>query len=180
MNEEPMTAYLDNYFANFTAIERKLVISAVDVNTGLYKTFTENVGLKDLGTVIRASTSIPFMFEPTLFNGTLYMDGGTAWNINLKDAVDRCLEIVDDESHVVLDIAITEAVSLKKWDKTGKPITNFWRSHEIKQFYKRMNDVVEFAKSRPKVNYRHFFKPDKKFGGWWSELKFDNSTTWQF
>jgi len=89
MNEEPMTAYLDNYFANFTAMKRKLVILAVDVNTGLYKTFTENVGLKDLGTVIRASTSIPFMFEPTLFNGTLYMDGGTAWNINLKDAVDN-------------------------------------------------------------------------------------------
>jgi predicted acylesterase/phospholipase RssA len=132
MNEEPMTAYLDAYFSNFTAIERKLVVSAVDVNTGAYKTFTEDVGLKDLGTVIRASTSIPFFFEPTLYNGSLYMDGGTAWNINLKDAVDRCLEVVDDESHIVLDIAITEAVSLKKWEKAGKPLTNYWRSHEIR------------------------------------------------
>lgn len=175
-----MTAYLDSYFKNFTAIERKLVVSAVDVNTGSYTTFTEEVGLEDLGTVIRASASIPFVFEPTAYRGGLYMDGGTTWNINLKDAVDRCLEVVDDESHVVLDIVMTEFINLKKWKSSGKPLTNFWRSHQIKKFYHVMNDVVEFAKSRPKVNYRHFFKPDKKFGGWWSELKFDNSTTWDF
>jgi predicted acylesterase/phospholipase RssA len=107
-----MTAYLDSYFKNFTTIERKLVVSAVDVNTGSYTTFTEEVGLEDLGTVIRASASIPFVFEPTAYRGGLYMDGGTTWNINLKDAVDRCLEVVDDESHVVLDIVMTEFINL--------------------------------------------------------------------
>ena len=107
VDESPTTAYLDDYFTNFTKIEKKLVIAAVDVESGEYMPFNETVGIENLGTIIRASASIPFVFEPTEFNGRYYMDGGTVWNIDLKDAVDKCLEIVDDEEHVVLDIAIT-------------------------------------------------------------------------
>ena len=34
------------------------------------------------------------------------MDGGTVWNTNLVSAVDRCLEQVDDESQIIIDIAL--------------------------------------------------------------------------
>jgi len=180
IDDSPMASYLNNYFANFTQVEKKLVVSAVDVETGLYKTFTEAVGLGNLATVIRASASIPFIFEPTPFNGSLYMDGGTTWNINLKDAVDRCLELVDDEAHVVLDVAITEAVHIPLWNETGCSATNFWRKHQIQRYYGKMNDVIEFAKARPHVNYRHFFQPAESLGHAWDEMKFDNATTWTF
>ena len=43
-----------------------------------------------------------------------------------------------------------------------------------------MNDVAEFARSRPNVNYRHFFKPSESLGGLHSELDFRNETTWRF
>ena len=43
-----------------------------------------------------------------------------------------------------------------------------------------MNDVVEFAKSRPNVNYRHFFKPSEYLGGVRQEMDFRNETTWHF
>ena len=59
------------------------------------------------------------------------MDGGTVWNIDLKDAIDRCLEVVDDEEHIVLDIAITENEVIPTWDKTGKTITNYSRNRSI-------------------------------------------------
>jgi len=109
-DESPMTDYLNDYFKDFKGIEKKVVLSAVDVESGLYHPFDESIGIENLGTIIRASASIPFAFEPTEFEGHMYMDGGTVWNVNLKDAVDKCLEIVPDEEHVVLDIAITEFI----------------------------------------------------------------------
>lgn len=43
-----------------------------------------------------------------------------------------------------------------------------------------MNDIAEFARSRPNVNYRHFFEPSESLGGVKDELDFRNSTTWRF
>jgi len=43
-----------------------------------------------------------------------------------------------------------------------------------------MNDIAEFSKSRPNVNYRHFFKPSESLGGSKAELDFRNETTWFF
>ena len=34
------------------------------------------------------------------------MDGGVGWGVNLESVIDRCLEIVEDESQIVLDVAI--------------------------------------------------------------------------
>jgi predicted acylesterase/phospholipase RssA len=180
VDESPTTAYLDDYFTNFTKIEKKLVIAAVDVESGEYMPFNETVGIENLGTIIRASASIPFVFEPTEFNGRYYMDGGTVWNIDLKDAVDKCLEIVDDEEHVVLDIAITEHENMAKLNETGHTFSNWRRQHSIQKYYKTMNDIAEFAKSRPNVNYRYFFKPSVELGNWKTELSFGNSTTWHY
>ena len=108
------------------------------------------------------------------------MDGGTVWNVNLKDAVDKCLEIVDDEAHVVLDVAITEFVNLEEIEEAGKTYNNFSRKRQIRKYYKTMNDIAEFARSRPNVNYRHFFEPSESLGGVKDELDFRNSTTWRF
>merc|ERR1719246_424171 len=174
-DESPMTSYLNEYFTNFTDIGKMVAISAVDIESGEYHTFTEEVGLENLGTIIRASASIPFAFEPTHFRDHWYMDGGTVWNVNLKDAVDRCLEIVDDQEHVVIDVAITEHISMEKEAKTGKSYDNFERKRAIRKYYKTMNDVAEFARSRPDVNYRHFFAPSESLGGAKDELDSRNS-----
>ena len=39
-------------------------------------------------------------------NGYVFMDGGTVWNVNLTTAVQECMEIVDDYSDIIVDIAI--------------------------------------------------------------------------
>ena len=108
------------------------------------------------------------------------MDGGTAWNVNLVNAVDKCLEIVDDEEHVVVDIAITEFINMEKIEEVGKSYDAYSRARQIGKYYKTINDVAEFARSRPNVNYRHFFKPSQELGGTKAELDFRNETTWKF
>ena len=41
------------------------------------------------------------------------MDGGTVYNINIEAAVRQCMEIVDDESKIIVDVYICGAPTLK-------------------------------------------------------------------
>jgi len=43
-----------------------------------------------------------------------------------------------------------------------------------------MNDVIEFAKARPHVKFRHFFKPSHTLDWSLREIKFNNKTTWKY
>lgn len=74
----------------------------------------------------------------------LYMDGGTVWNTNLITAADRCREIVDDDSKIIMDIILSHENELHPESKTGDAIDNYFRSREISGYYKKMNDIVEF------------------------------------
>lgn len=78
--------------------QRKVVVSAVDVNTGTYVTFTEKDPIDKMIMGVVSSASIPFIFPHRKIGNNVLMDGGTVWNTNLVSAVDRCLELVDDES----------------------------------------------------------------------------------
>jgi len=69
---------------------------------------------------------------------------------------------------------------MEQLEETGKTWDNFQRKRTIRKYYKTMNDVAEFARSRPDVNYRHFFKPSESLGGAKTELDFRNETTWHF
>ena len=53
-----------------------------------------------------ASGSIPGVFKPQFFDGRYLMDGGTVIDVNVPSAVEQCLELVDDESKIIIDIAI--------------------------------------------------------------------------
>lgn len=110
---------------------------------GTYVEFTEDVGIEAMGTIIKASSSIPVIFEPTYFDDRMLMDGGTMWNIDIDGAIRRCLEVVDDEEHIILDISITEFLDLPVIEETGKTLNNFKRKRDIHKFYGIMNDIVE-------------------------------------
>jgi len=57
-----------------------------------------------------SSGSIPFVFEPHHWKGRgTYMDGGTVYNINVEGAIRQCLDLVDDESKIVIDVYICGA-----------------------------------------------------------------------
>jgi len=86
----------------------------VDINTGDYVTFNETLPISDLPTVIVSSASLPFIFPHRQHDGKLLMDGGTVWNTNLVSAVDRCMELVDDSSKIIIDIILCDTAKLKK------------------------------------------------------------------
>ena len=95
-DDTPLWSFLNETVkrVNATKFHRKLVVSSASVLTGTYHAFNESVGLENLGTIIKASASIPAVFPPTAFEGDLFMDGGTEWNTNIVTAINRCLETV--------------------------------------------------------------------------------------
>ena len=73
------------------------------------------------------------------------MDGGTVWNTNLISAVDKCLEIVDDKSKIVVDIAICGMhPALEVLNTTSNTIGNFLRYRSIRKYFNNFNDILEF------------------------------------
>jgi hypothetical protein len=88
--------------------------------------------------------------------------------------------VVDDESHIIVDVAITEHETMTSINETGHTLGNFGRKREISKFYKVINDIAEQVRAKPDVNFRHFFIPSEPLGTSLSELDFRNETTWGF
>lgn len=165
LDNTPLWKFLNDTIAETgaTKIHRKLVISAGDVNTGSYHAFNESVGIENLATVIKASASIPGAFPPTHFQGGTYMDGGTIWNTNLVTAIKRCLETVQDESQIVLDVIISDSIYEQEEDKVSKDaFDNYMRQQEFKKYGNYFDDYWEFKRGFPKVQYRHLIQPSAK------------------
>ena len=73
------------------SFKREVIVSTVDVNTGKYVQFdSKTLPFSDYPTAVVSSASIPFIFPHQNFKGYVLMDGSTAWNTNLINAVDTC------------------------------------------------------------------------------------------
>jgi predicted acylesterase/phospholipase RssA len=123
----------------------------VDVNSGNYITYNESEAFTDLPGYVVASASIPFVFPYRIDGGKVLMDGGTVWNTNLVSAVQRCMEIVDDPSKIIMDIIICDSSKIENKPDTGSSIDNYLRFKAIKGYYKSLNDILEFQRSKPTV-----------------------------
>lgn len=57
------------------------------------------------------------------------MDGGTVWNTNLIGAINRCREIVTDDSQIEIDVLECSTLkSISLWDDK-LTIGNYLRDH---------------------------------------------------
>lgn len=88
-----------------------------------------------------ASGSIPGAFPPQLMNGMVLMDGGTIWDVNLISAIDQCLEVVDDVSKIVIDIAICSSAKSEGFDVTKNAADNYLRAQQLRRSENGMNAI---------------------------------------
>ena len=129
----PGFSTLRTILAPFSDYKRKMSLSAVDIGSGEIVNMTDANTKKDnLYQSVIASASVPGAFPPTVINGLQLVDGMTAYNTNIQEAVDRCLEVVDDYSKITIDVMICDLPSLiSPWTETGNTYDNFMRSREI-------------------------------------------------
>ena len=107
------------------------------------------------------------------------MDGMTAWNVNLSSAITRCLEKVDDERMITVDIAICGESSIESVEKTKDARNNYFRAREVHGYYVNYNSLQGQMAAHPDVNYRYLFQQQEKLEGL-HEMDFTNSTTWEY
>jgi len=89
VDNSPLLTYLQNLMAQFDGYKRKVTISSVEVNSGVYTEFDQtNTDWNDLPRASVCSASIPGAFPPQVWkNKGVFMDGGTVGNINLEGAI---------------------------------------------------------------------------------------------
>lgn len=114
MDYSPALETYEEVFANFTeGVQRELIVTAVNVETGLYTQFDNSQPAEQWPLAVKASSSIPFVFPPQKINDTYFMDGGTVWNTNLVSGVTKCRELGYDDENIIVDILNCDAYSLK-------------------------------------------------------------------
>lgn len=91
--------------------------------------------------------------------------------VNFASAIQKCLEYVETEAQITLDIAICSYFNPGTESEVGKTVENFQRAREINK--QTPGDVYDFMMAYPQVNYRYLFLEQNGDGG----LNFDNSTT---
>lgn len=158
-DDSPLLDLVTNVLNQAGKIYKKIIVAAVDSNTGKYITFTEsNTALEDMPSRIVSSASIPFVFPHRHIDNMTLMDGGTVWNINMDSAILRCKEIVgDDEKSIIVDIISCGSSKLNSTNSTSDSIGNFLRYRDIKSYNNGLRDVFEFQRAYPNITFRYFF-----------------------
>ena len=106
-----------------------------------------------------SSASIPTVFPPYTWEGKgIFVDGSTATNINVEDAINQCREIVDDDSKIIVDILLCmgSPEEAEEQEETGSMATsNYLRARSIRAPYHAGNTVADAYAAHPNVNFRY-------------------------
>jgi len=121
-DSSPLSNYLQGILdENNNTLSRKMMTAAVDVETGQF-VVTDFDDLKPSEYVngIVTSASVPFVFPPTKFRGKYLMDAlSCGWNVNMLSAINKCMEIVEDPSQIIVDIIVMYPPSNPVQNTTG-------------------------------------------------------------
>ena len=133
-----MLAQLQQATKIFSEVKRNFTVNAANVETGGYESFNQtNTAIADIAQAAVSSSSIPGIFPPQHFKGMVLMDGGTIWDVDLLSAVEQCLNVVDSEEDIIIDIAICGDETMKKEEEVSKDaIFNWFRSEQVHRFYR--------------------------------------------
>lgn len=127
-----------------------------------------------------ASGSIPAALNPQHYKGHVLIDGGSAWNVNIDAAINKCTELGFETSDIIVDTMITRISSLNPQSVSKNAWDNFTAGKDIRKYYIGMDAIANEIKSHNDVEYRYYFQEDRTEcaqdlpGG----MDFRNSTTW--
>jgi predicted patatin/cPLA2 family phospholipase len=108
-DNKPLYNTLYSILNKYNYTRREIFISATEVNSGYYRTFTNSdmPNTKTMVDIIISSSSIPIYFPPKLMNGKYYMDGGLFSNILIEPAVNYCLK--KNKTNIIIDAILASS-----------------------------------------------------------------------
>lgn len=105
------------------------------------------------------------------------MDGGTVWDINVESAVNQCLELVESEADIIVDVIIVGTPEKAGYQVSKNAMENWQDAKSIGDFYSDMNEIESALAAFPDVERRYYIQ-DGSLCDVTNLLDFNNSTTW--
>ena len=89
VDNSPLLNFLNGMLEPFSEYGRRITVGTVDINDGTFNKFDQiNTEFHDMAKAAFSSASIPVVFPPYSWEGKgLFVDGSTATNINVEDAI---------------------------------------------------------------------------------------------
>lgn len=143
---------------------RNVTVGSTNMDTGLYGTFSDNLGLAMVDAYI-SSSSPPFFFPSHLFEGYSWADGGCIMNLDVFSAITRCLDVVNDEKDVTIDIIFDENFSPLPNETSFITPYVFQRAYEIRSLDSSTWYLYTAARAYPDVNFRYVIAPSQLIPG---------------
>lgn len=153
---------------------RNVTVGSTDLNTGKFGNFNESLGMGIIEAVM-CSAAPPLFFPPQSFQGTIWADGGCIINLDVFSAVERCLDVVPDQSQIIVDMIFCSGAHLVPLPEVSKlTVTEVLsRVSAVKSYDSAMWFAYNAMNAYPQVNYRYIIVPSQGMPGGLVPLDFD-------
>jgi len=139
---------------------RNVTLGSTDLNTGHFATFNESMGL-DIVEAVMCSAAPPLYFPPQSFQGTYWADGGCVLNLDVFSAVKRCLDVVPDESHIIIDMIFCTGDNLPPLSVNPSVYEVKTRASDISSYDSAMWYAYAAMQAYPDINFRYTIIPSQ-------------------
>lgn len=170
-NTAPLQVFLRDNF--LYPISRNFSVGSTNFDTGLFSTFNESVGKAAIDAVV-CSASPPPVFPPHQFEGYTWADGGCVMNLDVASAVERCLEITEEEN-IITDMILDSPYAPLANETSFKTQEVFSRIYQISSYDGSVWYTYNALKAYPKVYFRYLITPTQPMPGGRIPLNFTPS-----
>lgn len=110
---------------------------------------------EDINKYAIASASVPVAFAPTVIDGHMFVDGMTAYNLNVQEAIDRCHDLGFDDNQIVIDMLVCKVTKdLNQWNSGFNAYQNFMYARSINNDVHDDDAVAGVKRANPDINFR--------------------------
>lgn len=90
------------------------------------------------------SSAVPGIFPYQIFKGNTYFDGGVVRTTDVFGAIERCKELVDDVSDIVIDVIMVTAKTMDQdVPNDMHPLKVGTLSNKLKEFNNSRRSLLE-------------------------------------
>jgi len=161
LSTKPLFEFLRAQYEDVKPIkDRDVYWNCADANSGTYIQLDKTIDDPVKATI--ASGSIPIAFPPQIWEDKNWVlsDGGANYNLNFASVIQKCREYGYEDKDIVVDIVSAWHFHPPgKYEISQNAYDNYKRVQHIKKYHFKDNDVVEFIRAFPNIDFRYYVRP---------------------
>ena len=169
LDNEPLREFVTKIVASQgNQLRRNCTVGTADLDTATFTNFDQDIegGISEMIEAVICSSAIPAVFPPQNWRNTTYVDGGSISNLDIGSAIQNCLDEVEDQSQITVDVIFCSGDTINDVsDDDWKTQEIYFRVQEIQKYDSSMKYILNAMQYFPDVNYRYIIQPLEKLPG---------------